>query len=356
MSPEVLERAFEPFFTTKPEGKGTGLGLSMAYGFAKQSGGHIRIYSELGHGTTVKLYLPRSHEKEIVLPHRGTGPVERGSETILVVEDDLAVQAAVVDMLQSLGYKVLRANEAQAAMTILESGVHVDLVFTDVVMPGPMRSTELAQRAKALFPDIAVLFTSGYTQNAIVHGGRLDPGVELLSKPYRQEDLGRKVRQLLARRQPAGSRADATTALPTPAPASTAVPPAPTGTASRPLHVLVVEDQADLRDTTVQLLEILGCVAIAVPTAEAADGVLATRNFDLLITDVRLPGRSGIELAQQARKQHQNMMVVLCSGYGAALDPPAGLDAEFLPKPYSVPQIAALLDRVRATSAPPVRT
>ena len=339
MPPDVVARAFEPFFTTKPPGQGTGLGLSMAYGFAKQSGGHIRIYSEPGNGTTIKLYLPRSHEKEIVLPAPQTGPLKGGTESILVVEDDLAVQAAVVNMLQSLGYRVLRANDAQAALSILQSGVHVDLLFTDVVMPGPLRSPELAQRAKALIPDIAVLFTSGYTQNAIVHGGRLDPGVELLSKPYRQEDLARRVRQVLGRRPPAVAPSPSA-----PAPAASA-----TGahTASR-LRVLLAEDQADLRETSLQLLDLLGCDADGAADAEAAEKLLAQRTYDVLITDVSLPGRSGVELARAVVQQHPHVKIVFCSGYGAPTDWPAALPRAWnLPKPYDLPQLQSLLDELR---------
>lgn len=197
MTPEIMERVFEPFFTTKGEGEGTGLGLSMAYGFVKQSEGHIKIYSELGNGTTIRVYLPRSHQAEERMPDVHTLSISGGTELILVVEDDAAVQAAVVDMLTELGYKILKASDAQSALSILQSGVKVDLLFTDVVMPGSLRSPELARQAKELLPDIRVLFTSGYTQNAIVHGGRLDPGVELLSKPYSRENLARKIRQIL---------------------------------------------------------------------------------------------------------------------------------------------------------------
>ncbi|WP_366773523.1 ATP-binding protein [uncultured Oxalicibacterium sp.] len=197
MTPDVLEQAIEPFFTTKPPGDGTGLGLSMAYGFVKQSGGHFKIYSEPGVGTTVRIYLPRSLEREDATPDDMERAVVGGSETILVVEDDKDVQLTVVSLLQELGYQVLKADDAESALSILKSGVHVDLLFSDVVMPGNLRSPELARQAKLLLPNIAVLFTSGYTQNAIVHGGRLDPGVHLLSKPYRREQLAKKVRSLL---------------------------------------------------------------------------------------------------------------------------------------------------------------
>lgn len=200
MSPEVLDKVFEPFFSTKAEGKGSGLGLSMVYGFVKQSGGHIHIYSTPGQGTTVKLYLPRSLEDEAAaapaLP-QALG----GSETILVAEDNEGVRATVVELLQQLGYEVLQASDATSALALLQGGTRVDLLFTDVVMPGPLRSPELARRARELWPDIAVLFTSGYAQDAIVHGGRLDPGLDLLGKPYTQDALARKLRHVLAYQQ-----------------------------------------------------------------------------------------------------------------------------------------------------------
>ena len=200
MSPEVLEKVFEPFFSTKPEGKGSGLGLSMVYGFVKQSGGHIHIYSTPGQGSTVKLYLPRSLEDEPAaapaLP-QALG----GSETILVAEDNEGVRATVVELLQQLGYRVLQASDAASALALLQGGTRVDLLFTDVVMPGPLRSPELARRARELWPEIAVLFTSGYAQDAIVHSGRLDPGLDLLGKPYTQDALARKLRHVLAYQQ-----------------------------------------------------------------------------------------------------------------------------------------------------------
>jgi PAS domain S-box-containing protein len=199
MSPEVIEQAFEPFFSTKPEGQGTGLGLSQVYGFVKQSGGHVKIYSEVGHGTTIRLYLPRSRREEDVVTDVDAGPVAGGSETILVVEDDETVRETVVEMLADLGYRVLKAKDAESALSVLSSGVAIDLLFTDVVMPGTLRSPELARIARERRPGIAVLFTSGYTENAIVHGGRLDEGVDLLSKPYTREALARRLRDALRR-------------------------------------------------------------------------------------------------------------------------------------------------------------
>ena len=200
MSPEVMAQAFDPFFSTKPEGKGTGLGLSMVYGFVKQSGGHVKIYSEVGSGTTIKLYLPRADQREDVLVSSVAAPIAGGAETILVAEDDAEVRSTVVETLRDLGYRVLTASDAASALTVIESGVAIDLLFTDVVMPGTLKSPELARKAKERLPGVAVLFTSGYTENAIVHGGRLDLGVELLSKPYSREMLARKVRQVMAKR------------------------------------------------------------------------------------------------------------------------------------------------------------
>ena len=198
MDPEVAEHAFEPFFTTKPPGKGTGLGLSMIYGFAKQSGGHLKIYSEIGHGTTVRLYLPRAVgvSEESRLPAPATEDLV-GGETILVVEDDDAVRNLVVAQLESLGYHVIEAANGRAAQEILRLGVPIDLLFTDVVMPGGITGRKLAEDAAQERPGLRTLFTSGYTENSIVHQGRLDPGVNLLSKPYKKRDLAQKVREVL---------------------------------------------------------------------------------------------------------------------------------------------------------------
>ena len=158
----------------------------------------MKIYSELGHGTTLKLYLPRVRgREELVVTSPETVTMRGGNETILVAEDDPDVQATVVELLTDLGYIVLRANDAQSALSVIESGVAIDLLFTDVVMPGALKSPELARLARARLPELMVLFTSGYTENAIVHDGRLDVGVELLSKPYTREQLARKVRAVL---------------------------------------------------------------------------------------------------------------------------------------------------------------
>jgi CheY-like chemotaxis protein len=198
MTPEVAARAVEPFFTTKPVGQGTGLGLSMVFGFIKQSGGHMSIYSEPGQGTTIKLYLPEAAGAAAGATEDARRQrIRLGSERILYVEDDEFVRLTVVEMLKGLGYQVLIAADGPAALAILERGEKVDLLFTDVVMPGGMGGRELADAAQKLRPGLKVLFTSGYTENAIVHHGRLDAGVQLLGKPFRLSELSAKLRQVL---------------------------------------------------------------------------------------------------------------------------------------------------------------
>ena len=199
MPPEVVEQAFEPFFTTKAAGHGTGLGLSMVYGFMKQSGGGARIESAVGVGTTVTLYLPRCSEAAtsrtpIVALIAATG----GTETILVAEDDRSVREAAAALLRDLGYRVLEAASGDEALQMIKSGAPVDLLFTDVVMPGTKRSTEVVKEGRFLLPHMAVLYTSGYAEGELLKGGRFDPDVLLLSKPYAAESLARYVRQALA--------------------------------------------------------------------------------------------------------------------------------------------------------------
>jgi PAS domain S-box-containing protein len=196
MPAEVRDKAFEPFFTTKEVGKGSGLGLSMVYGFVKQSGGHIKIYSEEGHGTTIRLYLlPADGHAETSVS--AVAPASGGTETILVVEDDLMVRNFVITQLHALGYKTVAAADSRAALALVDSGQPFDLLFTDVVMPGGMTGRQLAEEVNKRRPGTKVLYTSGYTANAIVHHGRLDEGVMLLSKPYRSSQLARMVRLAL---------------------------------------------------------------------------------------------------------------------------------------------------------------
>ncbi|MEI4261121.1 ATP-binding protein [Roseovarius sp. D0-M9] len=198
MAEDTLSRVFEPFFTTKEVGSGSGLGLSMVYGFVKQSGGHLRIWSEPENGTSVTLYFPRSLREE-AKSHIGSSPapISRGTESILVVEDDELVREHVRANLLGLGYRVVEAENGPQAMEILEQTRDLDLLFTDVVLSGGMNGRELADAAKTRRPALKVLFTSGYSEDAIVHHGRLDPEVELLSKPYRHTQLAEKLRKVL---------------------------------------------------------------------------------------------------------------------------------------------------------------
>jgi len=198
MTPDVAARAFEPFFTTKDTGRGSGLGLSMVYGFAKQSRGHVKIYSEVGQGTTVKLYLPRAAGDADRPAETVAGAVEGGRERILLVEDDGMVRDHVAAQLRALGYRVVSVGDGAAALRSLQNDGPFDLLFTDVVMPG-MNGRQLADAARLLLPDLPVLFTSGYTENALHSQGRLDPGVHLLHKPYRRTELAAKLRQVIGR-------------------------------------------------------------------------------------------------------------------------------------------------------------
>jgi PAS domain S-box-containing protein len=201
MDDDTIAHAFEPFFTTKEVGRGTGLGLSMVYGFIKQSGGHVGLYSEPGHGTTVKLYLPRyfgpdAEPEEAVADH----PVSEGQgETILVCEDDENVRAFTVEVLRELGYRVIEAGDGPAALAALDQAGQIDLLFTDVVLPAGMTGAQLASQAQSRRPGLKILYTTGYARNSIVHHGRLDPGVELLPKPFTYADLAARIRDLLDR-------------------------------------------------------------------------------------------------------------------------------------------------------------
>jgi CheY-like chemotaxis protein len=199
MSPEVASRAFDPFFTTKPTGKGTGLGLSQVYGFVKQSHGHIKVYSELGAGTALKIYLPRLvGDAEGLLPRTASEPMRTGdrSEIVLVVEDDALMRRLAAEALHELGYTVFESENAANALAILDRVADVKLLFTDVVMPD-VNGKKLADEAVRRRPGLKVIFTTGYTANAVVHGGVLDQGVHFISKPFALDRLAAKVRSVL---------------------------------------------------------------------------------------------------------------------------------------------------------------
>jgi CheY-like chemotaxis protein len=199
MPPDVLERVFEPFFTTKEVGKGSGLGLSMVYGFIKQSAGHVTIYSEPGLGTTVRMYLPASASRSAAAAPRGTqdDSLPTGRETVLVAEDDPFVRAFAVRTLEALGYRVIAVVNGPEALSRLHGGDKVDLLFTDVVMPGGMNGWELAERARGARPGLKVLLTSGYALETLLARGRLRTDMAFLNKPYRKADLARRLREAL---------------------------------------------------------------------------------------------------------------------------------------------------------------
>ncbi len=334
MTPEVVARVFEPFFTTKPEGKGTGLGLAQAYGFIKQTGGHIKIYTEPGHGTTIKLYLPRTRRERDALEGIGGGPAQGGSEHILVVEDDEGVRAAVVDMLNELGYRVSRAENAESALALLDT-IKPDLIFTDVVMPGALHTREFTRLATLKYPGIKVLYTSGYTQNAIVHNGKLDDDAYLLSKPYRREELARKLRSVIIGPTRGPITPDMT--LPDAVPAQALAPGA---------RVLVVEDVALIRMTTVDMVEQLGFTALEAEDGPQALAILtADDSITVLLTDLGLPGMNGRQLVEETLKLRPGIKVIIASGYSTEAEEATALKGKvaYLTKPFDMEQLKRAL-------------
>ena len=333
IAPEIVNKVFDPFFTTKAEGRGTGLGLSMVYGFARQSGGHVKLYSEVGLGTTVKLYLPRSNSSEDMAFETTQRPAVGGSETILVVEDDEHVRATAVEMLTDLGYSVLKAPDATSALAVVESGAPIDLLFTDVVMPGNLRSPELARRARERLPNLAVLFTSGYNENAIVHGGRLDEGVNLLPKPYTREALSRKIRHVLGNQQQVNA-------------ASPVQPRVPVQ--SQPgrnsLSILLVEDEEIIRVSSVDMLQELGHRVQEAASTEEALALLRQAPVDVVITDIQLSGRSGFELADEAMTLQPGIGVIYASGRDGL--PRERKGSILLRKPYDAAAMATCLQKL----------
>ena len=328
MTPDQLDRALEPFFTTKPEGRGTGLGLSMVFGFAKQSQGHFKLYSEPDHGTTARLYLPRSH----VAPVAGRVEAEPAQpaqgELVLIVEDDAVVRAAVTTALQGLGYRTLEAPRAAAALALLRDGERPDLLFTDIVMPGRPDARTMAAEAVRMVPHLAVVFTSGYTENSVVHNGQLDPGVILVSKPWRLADLSRRLREALdlARRDTAreiSGRHDSG--------------------ASRRVRVLLVEDEPMVRMTTSDLLADLGHDVVEAATAAEALALMNAQ-VDLLMTDLGLPDQDGLTLAAAVRARYPTLPVVVASGR----QPDVASGHVWLEKPYDQAALRRAMDRALA--------
>jgi CheY-like chemotaxis protein len=319
MAADVKAKAFDPFFTTKDVGHGTGLGLSQVYGFVKQSRGHVKIYSEVGEGTTVKIYLPRhlapaDEAEEIVV-----APMVRGDrrELILVVEDDEDVRSYSTDSLRDLGYSVQEASTARAALQLLDKHPEVAVLFTDVGLPGGMNGRQLADEAKKRRPNLKVLFTTGYARNAIVHDGRLDLGVELLTKPFSQAALSEKLRDILDAK-------------------------------SSPARVLLVEDEAMIQLLAIDYLEEAG---IKVDTATSAGEALdklgrIPGGVDIVIVDLGLPDRPGDDLVRDIRASYPSLPVIIASG-GSTADARDLLtnipSIAFMPKPYTAQHLREAL-------------
>jgi PAS domain S-box-containing protein len=289
MSAEVKAKAFDPFFTTKDIGQGTGLGLSQVYGFVKQSGGHVKIYSEMGAGTTVKIYLPRHHAARNEHEQEASRTPPRGTrhEIILVVEDDSDVRSYTTESLREIGYEVLEAPDAQAALDLLEQHPEISVLFTDIGLPRGMNGRRLAEEARQRCAGLKVLFTTGYARNAIVHDGRLDPGVELLPKPFTQAALAEKLRDII----------DAKTA---------------------PARVLVVEDETLIQMVAVDYLHEIGLkVDVAGSATEALNKLrLIPGGVDAVVIDVGLPDRKGDALVHEIRTIYPSLPIIIASGHG----------------------------------------
>ncbi|HVC29725.1 MAG TPA: response regulator, partial [Steroidobacteraceae bacterium] len=240
----------------------------------------------------------------------------------------------VVAMLNDLGYRVLKAKDAQSALSIIESGMPIDLLFTDVIMPGPMKSTELARKARERMPNLAVLFTSGYAEDAFAGARRLGESVELLSKPYSREALARRLRQMLASAAHRSSQGAAIAS-----PSGIRAP----GLAAKPIRVLVCEDNSDIRDTTVDMLLAMGHHAICASTAHAALSILTSMPIDILLTDVGLPDMPGTALASHAKSRLPALNVIFATGEASGTDITTLGVARTLIKPFTFDQLAAAI-------------
>ena len=313
ISADVIERIFEPFFTTKPEGKGTGLGMAMVYGFVKRYGGHIKIYSEVGVGTTIRLYLPRAGALAATnITHNALEmDLPSGSESILIVDDENDLLTLAEHYLSNLGYRVRTAENAQQALAIMEENGSFDLLFSDVVMPGGMNGYELAQRITEIKPDIKVLLTSGFTSKTIAHDNLARFSSHLLHKPYRKNDLAWRIRLVLDEQ---GNDEDEVSD----------VMRSKNSLADR--TILVVDDEADIRDLFELNLTRLGCKTIV---AEAGDEAIAlyqqslknNEPIDVVILDLSLPGSlGGMDVANEIRRIDAQATIIVCSGHSDATE------------------------------------
>jgi signal transduction histidine kinase/CheY-like chemotaxis protein len=302
MNADVLKKVFEPFFTTKPDGRGTGLGLSQVYGFVKQTGGHVKLYSEPGIGTTAKIYFPKASDSQSVRriadepraveePKADQIPRARERESILVVEDDEDVRQYTVSSLRELGYVVFQAVDATSALTIVERQADIQLLFTDLGLPGDMDGKAMADRARTLRSSLKVLITTAYAGNALIHEGRLDPGVELLCKPFTFAALAARIRELLDRHEPSQEGA----------------------------RILVVDDEFLLRMLVVDTLGQGGWQAEEAATFHEALAKIRSVGDQLAaaIIDIGLPDQPGDELVAVIRASQPTLPVILATGYAS---------------------------------------
>ncbi|WP_119421207.1 response regulator [Desertibaculum subflavum] len=288
MTPEIMARVFEPFFTTKPLGRGTGLGLAQVYGFVKQSGGHVKIYSEPDEGTTVRLYLPRVMAEAVgdEVATEPAPPARAGRKlAILVVEDDAAVRAHTTGLLREIGHAVEEAPEAATALALLDRRPDIELLFTDVGLPGGMNGRQLADEALRRHPGLKVLYTTGYAKNAIVHGGRLDPGLALLAKPFTRAELETRLAEVAE-------------------------------TLDRPPCLLLVEDEPMIAIDTAETLKELGYEVETAATGTDALNALRRRGarIDGAIVDFGLPDMKGDALVRELRAMNVRLPILVASG------------------------------------------
>lgn len=329
ISPMHLERIMEPFFTTKETGRGSGLGLSMVYGFAKQSGGTLLVTSEMNQGTSVSIYLPRDTHPVERPVHPIIDKVVFGTERILVVEDDEALRGTVVATLRDLGYQVAHAPDAATALGLLQAGLQVDLIFTDVMMPGELSATELVECSRSYCPGAGALYTSGYSENILGPDAVVGRNVQLLKKPYRREQLATAVRLALDDTKTKNLRGQAPVAE------------SPVTASLTPSRVLIVDDNSDLLEMTLFTLQELGHDVIGAGSAEEAIDLMAAGFIRVLVTDINLPGMSGVELARVFKRKYPATKVIFISG----MDVPQieGLDANILPKPFRLSDLSSMI-------------
>lgn len=355
MSHDVLEHVFEPFFTTKPEGSGTGLGLSMVYGFVQQSGGHIDIESELGHGTTIKLYLPRTKQR---VPRRTVtdSPMPYGKgEYILIVEDNDSVRAAAVAQLSELRYRPIYAANAEEALNLITKQERIDLLLTDVVMSGALNGQQLADRVKKSAPNLPVIFASGYSEESIINQGQLKENTAILSKPYRLPELANALHSALKLSRTAEKTSSK--------PQNRAIQivqdsykESSRDFAAVRAHVLLVEDDDTIRDLTAELLEKEGyAVAKSASPSEADRKFDSDPRLNILITDFALPEQNGIELARSLLIRRPWLSVILTTGLNIDARTLKSNSIMVLRKPFHLQELLSAMEKVLTCGSVPLR-